>query len=65
MLITNGELGLAESYMYGYWYSNDLYSTLYKLSSNYNNISYYDFNINDIFSIISKKYLIIKLLVDH
>lgn len=55
MLITNGELGLAESYMYGYWYSNDLYSTLYKLSSNYNSISYYDFNINDIFSIISKK----------
>ena len=55
IVLTNGELGLAESYMYGYWYSNDLYSTLYELSSNYKSISYYDFNINDILSILSKK----------
>ena len=68
MVLTNGELGLAESYMFGYWYSNNLYSTLYELSSNYKSISYYDFNINDVLSIISKKLFnhqtISKALVD-
>ena len=55
MALTNGELGVSESYMYGYWYSNDLYSTIYQLCSNYKSISYYDFNINDVLSILSRK----------
>ena len=55
MVLTNGELGLAESYMSGYWYSNNLYETFIALLVNYDKISYYDFNFKDILSIISNK----------
>ena len=68
MVLSSGELGLAESYMYNYWSSNDLYQTLYLLSKNYDNISYIDFNFNDFLNMI-KYYLfnnqtIEKALVD-
>ena len=35
MVLSSGELGLAESYMYKYWSSNNLYETLYLLSKNF------------------------------
>lgn len=55
MILANGELGLAESYMFGYWYSNNLYETINLLLRNYDKISLYDFNFNDILTIISNK----------
>jgi cyclopropane-fatty-acyl-phospholipid synthase len=68
MVLSSGELGLAESYMYKYWSSNNLYETLYLLSKNFNKLSYIDFNFNDFLN-MTKSYLfnnqtIEKALVD-
>ena len=58
MIFSNGELGLAESYMEEYWDTKDLYQTLFHICKNYDKVEKYDnYNLNDYFSYIKNKFI--------
>jgi len=54
MILNNGDLGLAESYMANYWTTKNLYQTLYYLIKNQDKLnSMLNLNIKDIFSYLN------------
>ena len=56
MILTDGDLGLGESYMYGYWTSNDLLLTLETLLANWKEAySYKNLSLSDVSSFINHK----------
>lgn len=58
MILIDGDLGLGESYMYGYWTSNDLLLTLETLLANWKEAySYKNLSLTDISSFINHKIL--------